>query len=202
MKNYFDFLATGDLTKDIKKYFFKYGKHDTYEHTLDVVNELYGIEKQFGHIESGSLSACYCHDLGRVVEKDEIIDFCIEHNIEVLDEERQLPSILHQKISYLIAEKVFNIKDKTVLTAIKYHTTSRKNPSMTEIEVFLADKLSWKESEYKKLAQEMKEVLKSSKESAMFYYLRDLYNNREKLRLYHLYSKEAFEFFNENYKMD
>ncbi|MBZ9689347.1 HD domain-containing protein [Clostridium estertheticum] len=202
MKNYFDFLATGDLIKDVKGYFFKYGKHDTYEHTLDVVNELYSIEKQFGRIETGSLRACYCHDLGRVVGNDEIIDFCIEHNIEVLDEERQLPSILHQKISCLIAERVFGINDKTVLEAIKYHTTSRKNPSMTEIEVFLADKLSWKEFEYKKLIQEMKEVMKLSKESAIFCYLSDLYNNREKLKVYHLDSKEAYEYFNEDYKID
>lgn len=150
MKNYFDFLATGDLIKDIKGYFFKYGKHDTYEHTLDVVNELYSMEKQFGRIEPGSLMACYCHDLGRVVGNDEIVDFCIEHNIEV----------------------------------------------------FLADKLSWKEFEYKKLIQEMKEMMKLSKESAIFCYLSDLYNNREKLKVYHLDTKEAFEYFNEEYKID
>ena len=198
LEKYLDFLATSDLTKDIMNYFFKYGRIDTYQHTLDTINELDYIEKQFGCIKPGSSVACYCHDLGRVVKDNEIIDFCIENNIYISDEERQLPSILHQKISCLIAERVFSIQNTTILDAIKYHTTSRKNPSMTEIEVFLADKLSWKESGYKDLAQDIKEELKHSKERAILYYLRDLYNKSEKLKFYHIDSKEAFEFFNQN----
>jgi HD superfamily phosphohydrolase YqeK len=161
---------------------------------------LYNIQIQFGGIEPGSLIACYCHDLGRVVRNEEIIDFCKLNSIDVSDEERQLPSILHQKISCLIAEKVFKINNTIILDAIRYHTTSRKNPSITEIEVFLADKLSWKECEYKELLQEMKEELKHSKESSIFYYLNNLYKNKEKLKVYHFDSKEAYEFFYQNLK--
>lgn len=201
MEHYLDFLTTGDLEKDTKEYFLKYGKIDTYQHTLDVINELNYIEKQFGHVESGSSVACYCHDLGRVVKSEEIIDFCIENNIEVSNEERRLPGILHQKISCLLAEKVFGINNKMILNAIRYHTTSRKNPSIIEIEVFLSDKMSWNDEGYRELAKAVKEALKHSKEGAMFYYLRNMYENREKLRVYHIDSIEAFEFFKENYNI-
>lgn len=84
---------------------------------------MFEIKRLFGAVELGSETACYCHDLGRVVKDNEIIKFCSENNILVSEEERELPSILHQKISCFIAETVFNISDVTILDAIKYHTT-------------------------------------------------------------------------------
>ncbi|MFZ5967081.1 MAG: HD domain-containing protein [Bacillota bacterium] len=195
MENYFDFQRTDEIREDIQKYFLKYGRQDTYEHTLDVIEELNNIEKLFGYIEPGSKTACYCHDLGRVVKNSEIIGFCMQNDININDEEKQLPSILHQKISCFIAERVFVIKDTAILDAIRYHTTSRRNPSKTEIEVFLADKMSWKEDGYKELAKGVKDALKHSKEKAMLYYLSDLENNKENLKLYHSDSREAFEYF-------
>lgn len=68
------------------------------------------------------------------------------NQIEVTDEERLLPSILHQKLSSHIAERVFGISNPSILDGIKYHTTSRANPTELEKEVFLADKMSWKEA--------------------------------------------------------
>lgn len=201
MRNYLDFKVTDDIKKDIQDYFLKYDRKDTYEHTLDVVNELFNIEKQFGRIEPGSEIACYCHDLGRVVSNDKIIEFCNENSIHVTDEEKELPSILHQKISFFIAEKVFNIKDEIVLNAIRYHSTSRKDPSMTEIEVFLADKMSWNEDGYKELANNIRQALNYSKENAMLYYLSDLNQNSGNLKLYHSDSQDAFEFYSQKYSL-
>jgi HD superfamily phosphohydrolase YqeK len=195
MQNYLDFKAIGDLKTDMQEYFLRYGRQDTYEHTLHVIEELFNIEKLFGWIEPGSEIACYCHDLGRVVSNSDIIEFCVENSIEISDEEKQLPAILHQKISCFIAERVFGIKDIAALDAIKYHSTARRHPSMTEMEVFLADKMSWKEDGYKELAKEIKEELKRSKENAMLYYLSNLENNKENLKLYHSDSKAAFEYF-------
>lgn len=195
MEKYLNFKTTGNFKEDIKAYFLVHDRTDTYEHTLDVVRELNNIEKQFGLVEEGSYIACYCHDLGRVVNKDEIIEFCIENNIEVTDEERQMPSILHQKISRFIADNVFGIKDENILNAIRYHTTSRREPSNIEIEVLLADKLSWKEEGYEKIVNEIREAIKDSKEKAIFYYLTDLELNRGTLQLYHNDSQEAYEYF-------
>ena len=197
MAEYLDFVVTDNLAMDIQGYFLKYDKLDTYEHTIDVINELYYIKRYFGFIEQGSLVAAYCHDLGRVVKKDEILEFCFKNNIGVTYEEKELPSILHQKISCFIAERVFKVCDITVLNAIRFHTTLRKNPSMTEIEVFLADKMSWKEDGYRELAQKIKAALKRSKEEAIYYYLCEVDNKKESLELYHSDSKEAFEYFDQ-----
>ncbi len=199
MEKYLNFKTTGNFKKDIKAYFLACDRLDTYEHTLDVVRELYNIEKQFGLVEEGSYIACYCHDLGRVVNKDEIIEFCIENNIEVTDEERQMPSILHQKISRFIADTVFGIRDENILNAIRYHTTSRREPSNIEIEVLLADKLSWKEEGCEKIVNEIREAIKDSKEKVIFYYLTDLELKKETLQLYHNDSQEAYEYFKQKF---
>ncbi|MDU5081564.1 HD domain-containing protein [uncultured Tissierella sp.] len=199
MEKYLNFKTTGDFKKDIESYFLMHDKLDKYEHTLDVVRELHNIEKQFGPIEQGSEIACYCHDLGRVVDNDEIIEFCMENNIEITDEEKQMPSILHQKISSIIAETVFKIRDENILNAIRYHATSRRQPSNMEIEVLLADKLSWKEEGYEKLVNEIRETLKYSREKAILHYLTDLELNKETLPLYHKDSREAYEYFSQKF---
>lgn len=196
--NYLDYQITGDLIGDIKGYFSKFNSEDVYRHTMDVVNELLYIKKLYGSIEEGSLIACYCHDLGRVVRNDEILDFCIEHGIVIDDEEQKLPTILHQKVSCFIAESVFKIKDKSVLDAIRYHTTSRKYPSKTEIEVFLSDKMSWNEVGYIETANKIKDILVESKEKAVYYYLSGLNDKKNSLYLYHTDSKEAYEYFKQN----
>jgi Predicted HD superfamily hydrolase involved in NAD metabolism len=172
MKNYLDYRITGDLVEDVKVYFSKFNCKDVYEHTMDVVKELRYIEKLYGHIEEGSLIACYCHDLGRVVKNDDILDFCIKHDIMIADEERKLPTIIHQKISCFIAESVFKITDKSVLDAIRYHTTLRSHPSVTEMEVFLSDKMSWIEGDYIELANRIKSIVVESKEKAVLLLLK------------------------------
>lgn len=199
MKDYLTFKTSGNFKEDIKKYFIKFENQETYQHTLDVVKELYNIRKMYGLVEEGSEIACFCHDLGKVVKYDDILEFCKLNCIQVTQEEETLPSILHQKISRYIAEKVFGIKDKRILDAIRYHTTSRKNPNTIEIEVFLADKMSWKEEEYKELVDKIKNKLEISKENAMMYYLTDLNQKKDKLKVYHLDSIEAFEYFKKTY---
>lgn len=199
MKKYLSFITTDNFEKDIESYFLINDRLDTYGHTLDVVQELYNIGQQFGSLEEGSVVACYCHDLGKVVHEEEMIGFCIENNIEVTDEERQLPAILHQKISKFIAENVFGIRDDNVLNAIRYHTTSRQQSSKIEMEVLLADKLSWKEGGYKNIANEIREAIKDSREKAVLHYLTCLELNREELSLYHKDSKEAYEYFRQKF---
>lgn len=199
MTNYLNFTTTGDLDQDICRYFEEFGNPETFSHTLNVIEELKYIEEMYGTVESGSYTACLCHDLGRVVRREDVFDFCAENDVPFTDEERQMPSILHPKISCVIAHRVFGITDDKILDAIRYHSTSRKNPSMIEIEVLLADKMSWKEYPESELSRKIKDSLKISKHFALYYYLRDLFENRESLELYHTNAWEAYGYYKENY---
>ncbi len=195
MRNYVDFCTTGDIQCDVKEYFSLHNRKDVYKHTLDVVEELNYIRNLTGHIEDGSLIACYCHDLGQIVEKEDIVSFCQDNDISLLEGERRIPSIAHQKVSCFLAEKVFKISNSEILDAIRYHTTSRKNPGNIEIEVFLADKMSWKEAGYRELAFEIKETIRRSKEAAMLYYLENLNSCKDDIPFYHPDSQEAYDYF-------
>lgn len=197
MEKYLNFKTTNNFKKDIETYFLIHDRLDTYEHTLDVVNELYNIIHQYGFVEYGSEIACYCHDLGRVVDEEEMVEFCIKNKIEMTDEEKHYPLILHQKISEFIAKTVFEIKDDDILNAIRYHSTSRPQSSKIEMEVLLADKLSWKEDSYKRIANELREAIKESKEKAILHYLTYLELNKEELLLYHNDSKEAYRYYSQ-----
>lgn len=195
MNAYLDFQVTGNVEEDIKQYFIKFERQETYQHTLEVLEELSYLKRLYGTVEDGSEIACLAHDLGRVIKNEDILEFCTLNLIEVIDEERLLPSILHQKLSAYIAEKVFGISNQSILDGIKYHTTSRANPTELEKEVFLADKMSWKEAGYREFAQEIKVAVKVSKDCGMRLYLEDMYQKRDQLKVYHRDSREAYVYF-------
>ncbi|MCA0386591.1 MAG: HD domain-containing protein [Firmicutes bacterium] len=195
MNAYLAFQLTGDFEKDIKQYFINFERQETYQHTIEVLEELDYLKKLYGSVEEGSEIACLAHDLGRVVKHEDILEFCMMNQIEVTDEERLLPSILHQKLSGHIAERVFGISNPSILDGIKYHTTSRANPTELEKEVFLADKMSWKEAGYREIAQEIKCAVKVSKDSGMRLYLEDMHQKRDQLKVYHRDSREAYVYF-------
>ena len=53
--------------------------------------------------------------------------------------ERQNPSILHGLVGSIIAKEEMGICDEDILMAIRYHTTGRKNMSILEKIIYIAD---------------------------------------------------------------
>ncbi len=68
---------------------------------------------------------------------------CTKHCEECNEDFRKdLPSkVVHAHGGARYAGEVFGIDDEEILLAIKYHTTSRKNPTLLEKIIFVADKL-------------------------------------------------------------
>jgi len=61
---------------------------------------------------------------------------------EIINSDNSIPEkILHAYWGELVAKKVYGIEEKEILDAIYYHTTSRKNPSLLEKIIFIADKI-------------------------------------------------------------
>lgn len=115
--------------------------------------------------------ACFLHDISAIIPKDDYIEVCESNDIEVLDVERKLPMLLHQKISKLIAEKTFNITDKEILSSIESHTTLRGQPCDIDMAVFIADKLSWDQDGIPPFFTCVLEGLKDSLEKACLAYI-------------------------------
>lgn len=193
-EKYFVKFQSNDLLENIKDYFSKFHKKDILKHTLEVVTEIKRIADVFNINKEKCIKAAYLHDVGRVVNNDELVLFCDLFGQKVDEEEKIFPSILHQKASRVIAEKVFEVEDIQILNSIECHTTLKANPSDIDMAVFLADKLSWKEDEHQDLINKMRIGLKHSKERAILYYQENLYNRREALLCYHKWARESYRY--------
>lgn len=193
-EKYFGKLESNSLYENIKDYFCKFQKKDIFNHTLEVVDEIKKIAFIFNLDKKKCVVAAYLHDIGRVVNNEDLILFCDMFGQAVEEEEKIFPLMLHQKASRIIAEKVFEIEDIQILNSIECHTTLKANPSEIDKAVFLADKLSWQEDEHQDLLSKMRTGLKHSKERAILYYQESLYNKRDSLLCYHKWAKESYRY--------
>ena len=113
-------------------------------------------EKRFGHVmgvveTSKMLANLYnediekakvasiLHDIAREYTKDEMERLCTYYGYKFEDNVVKEPALLHSKIGAILARDVYDIEDDDVLNAISYHTTGRRNMTMLEKIVFIAD---------------------------------------------------------------
>jgi predicted HD superfamily hydrolase involved in NAD metabolism len=188
-------LENDDLKENIRSYFDWFNRIEVYNHTLEVVAEVQKLHQIYSFDLAQCEIAAYMHDLGRVVEPTDIVKFCEENGHVFKPGEREVPSILHQKASRIIGQQVFKIENEDILNAIGCHTTLKANPSEIDMIVFLSDKLSWTEAELNVLTEAMSVKAQTSKEEAIIHYLSHMHINRQKLKCYHQWSEEAYEYF-------
>lgn len=117
------------------------GKHSTLVHSKNVCKkalELCEIPK----LRHKAELSCALHDISIIIPKDKWIQTCFSKGIEIIEEEKKIPLLLHQKLSAAIANKEFGIADRDVLSAIACHTTLKPNASYLDLLVFVSDKIA------------------------------------------------------------
>lgn len=183
---------TGNWELDIKQMLEQYNKPHTYEHSVRVANEAKRIAKRFGVNEEAAAIAGYLHDISAIIPNDERIQVAEEMQIEVLQEERIFPMIIHQKLSKRIANEIFKVENETILDAISCHTTLRKNATPIDMVLFVADKIEWDQSGTPPYITEIQEALDQSLEHACFAYISYLWERRENLKVVHPWLQDAY----------
>lgn len=139
----YSFTPTGKIENDIKAFLLKYNKEVTYKHSIRVANEARKIAGIFYEDEEKAAIAGCLHDISAIFPNEERIAVAEKFGIEILQEEREFPMIIHQKLSRVIAKEIFKIEDEEVLNAISCHTTLRKHATKMDLVLFVADKLEW-----------------------------------------------------------
>lgn len=183
---------TGNWELDIKQMLEQYNKPHTYEHSVRVANEAERIAKRFGVNEEAAAIAGYLHDISAIIPNDERIQVAEEMQIEVLQEERIFPMIIHQKLSQRIANEIFKVENETILDAISCHTTLRKNAIPIDMVLFVADKIEWDQSGTPPYITEIQEALDQSLEHACFAYISYLWERRQNLKVVHPWLQDAY----------
>jgi predicted HD superfamily hydrolase involved in NAD metabolism len=79
------------------------------------------------------------HDVSRYMDSPGLLRYAEKIKMKIDPISRLEPKLLHAPLSAFIARKEFGIKDRQVLKAIASHTLGRKNMTMLEKIVYVAD---------------------------------------------------------------
>lgn len=161
------------------------------EHTKIVANAARELASRFGLNEESAYIAGLLHDIGNIIPNEERVEFCNVFAIPVLEEERIAPSLLHSKISKIIAKGVFNVGEE-ICNAIECHSTLKSNAGALDLVLFVADKKSWDNKYNKYFIGEMMKGLEVSLECAAFAYIKHLHENQ--VEVLHPMTIEAFKY--------
>ncbi|MFK4375447.1 putative HD superfamily hydrolase involved in NAD metabolism [Bacillus sp. RC218] len=188
----YSFTSTGKIENDIKAFLLKYNKEFTYKHSIRVANEARKIAEIFYEDEEKAAIAGYLHDISEIFPNEERIAVAEKFGIEILQEERKFPMIIHQKLSRVIAKEIFKIEDEEVLNAICCHTTLRKHATKMDLVLFVADKLEWDQIGTPPYLINVKKALGNSLEHAAFVYISYLWERKDTLKVIHPWLEEAY----------
>lgn len=111
------------------------------KHTAGVIFLAREYAKRLGLNEQKAALAALLHDVAKYLDYNNYKDFDIE-KIAAEHGEKSVPKpVIHQFLGAHVAKNVLKITDEEVLSAIRYHTTGRKNMSALEKVIFVADLL-------------------------------------------------------------
>ncbi|ALQ68146.1 bis(5'-nucleosyl)-tetraphosphatase (symmetrical) YqeK [Bacillus thuringiensis] len=191
-KDIYSFSPTGKIENDIKDFLLKYNQEFTYKHSIRVANEARKIAEMFYEDEEKAAIAGYLHDISAIFPNEVRIAVAEEFGIEILEEERKFPMIIHQKLSRVIAKEIFKVNDEETLNAISFHTTLRKHATKMDLVLFVADKIEWDQNGTPPFLVEVKNGLDKSLEHAAFAYISYLWERKDTLKVIHPWLEEAY----------
>lgn len=120
-----------DLTTKVKEHL----TEKRYMHTAYVVIEALKLARKYKEDYKKAFLAALLHDVGKY--KD--LEYGVSLGLDRTFLESVKKPVLHQYISSIMAEKLFNIHDEDILNAIKYHSTAREDMSKLEKIIYVAD---------------------------------------------------------------
>ena len=112
-----------------------------YDHSYRVAEYAVQLAKIHGVDESQVYLASLLHDATKCWGKARQISYLNKRHYKLSPEDRQAPQIYHQITGALFAGEKFHIRDRSILNAIKCHTTGRERMNELDKILFLADSI-------------------------------------------------------------
>lgn len=108
------------------------------QHTLGCVKVAKELAIKWGGNIDDAENAALLHDVTKHFTKQEQIKYCEKYNVIIDDIEKSSYKLLHAKTAAEVAKHEYNMNESVYL-GIKYHTTLRKNMTLNEKIMYLAD---------------------------------------------------------------
>lgn len=85
--------------------------------------------------------AALLHDAAKLMNPQQLIEFCEHNGLHIDETDRQTPQTLHPFVGAELVRREFDLHDEDILNAIRFHTTGRAGMSRVEKVVYIADKI-------------------------------------------------------------
>ena len=113
---------------------------ERYFHTLGTAECAKGLAEKYNLDCEKAYLAGLLHDCAKCFPNEKLLDI-IHKNLDVEECEMLNYKTLHAPVSAYIAQKEFNVTDREILSAIRWHTLGKLEMSDFEKIIFLADKI-------------------------------------------------------------
>ena len=140
-----------------------------YHHSLCVAEEAVRLSAIYGGDSNKAYLAGLLHDITKNFSMEEHLQIIEKFDIILSDIEKKSTNLWHPITGSVYADKVLNIDDQEIVSAIRYHTTAKADMSLLEKIIYLADFTS-ADRTYKDVGV-MRELVDQSLEKAMLYAL-------------------------------
>lgn len=117
------------------------------------------------------------HDLGGAIPDSDRVEVAESLGIELFEEEREVPMLVHAKQGDYFAQVLFGIESHDVLDSIRYHTTCIDNASNLVKIIFIADKIHWDRNGEPPYLKGLLNALDRSLDEGCRYFLEWLWNS-------------------------
>lgn len=114
-------------------------KESRFKHSLSVRDTAIKLAGKYdADVEKATLAGLV-HDCAKNLKSNEIINICVEAGYNLNEVEICNPEILHGLAGSIIAKNKMAIVDEEVLNAVRFHTTGKKDMTVLEKVIYIAD---------------------------------------------------------------
>ena len=110
-----------------------------YLHTLGVVETAKSLAKIYGVDIKKAEIAALAHDIAKNLSPQELLEVIDTNHIDLSFDEKNTRELWHAIVGPIVAKEQFEIEDKEILSAIRWHTTGKENMSKLDKIIYLAD---------------------------------------------------------------
>ncbi len=114
-------------------------KKKRFAHSLGVCGEAVRMARLFGADVKKAYIAGLLHDCAKCLTRDEERELCEKYDFEPDDMTKACHPVLHAPLGAIVARYDYGVEDEEILDAIRYHTVARKDMTLLDKIVYVAD---------------------------------------------------------------
>ena len=111
-------------------------------HSLNVAKSAKELAQIYGYDEAKAYTAGLIHDCCKDTPAGLQLSYMLENGMALTDTEISTAKLYHAMCGSMFIQKEFGIDDTEIINAVRYHTTGRKDMTLLEKIVFIADFIS------------------------------------------------------------